>query len=153
MVAAQRDRFDELVRENLAAVAAGGHPSLQPSKSNKALIDDSMATKINVSTRLTAVSRLNRSATSRTLSASSFRDESGSPRSALHGGVSARHASASPEDDLPDEPTLRDKLRELELEFPPLKCEHEPHEQPHPPLISDTCTRTHGARAWSCVSS
>ena len=114
----QRDVFDELVRSNLTADSEGGkNSSLQHSKSKRALLDDSIATKLTVSTKMKP-SKLNRS---RSLSASSFRDESGSVKSALHGGVSIRSASVAPDDNLPDEPTLRDRLRELELEFPPLK--------------------------------
>ena len=114
----QRDVFDELVRSNLTADSNDGkHSSLQHSKSKRALIDDSIATKLTVSTKMKP-SKLNRS---HTLSANSFREESGSVKSALHGGVSMRSACADPEEKLPDEPTLRDRLRELELEFPPLK--------------------------------
>lgn len=113
----QRDVFDELVRSNLANDSDRGNSALQHSKSKRALIDDSIATKLTVSTKMKP-SKVNQS---RAFSATSFRSESGSVTSALHGGISMRSASVAPDDMLPDEPTLRDRLRELELEFPPLK--------------------------------
>lgn len=93
-----------------------GENPLKPSKTKRALIDESIATKLMVTTSMKASKQFNRPSISDT----SFHD---SKSSALHGGVSMRDrpSLSGLEENLPGETVLRDRLRDLEFEYPPLK--------------------------------
>jgi hypothetical protein len=123
----QREIFDELVKSNLSASKEEEEEegSLENAIEKRSLFDAGIATKVTVSAKM-KTGKTKIAAVRNISGGSSFRNESGTPapRSTLHGGESTRLAAealALVDESLPDEPSLRDKLRELELEFPPLK--------------------------------
>ena len=116
----QRDMFDELVKSNLKpATEEADEGSLENVLEKRSLFDEGIVSKVTVSAKMKSA-RTKVDAVKNLSGGTSFRNDSGSTTaSALHGGESSRYVAI--DESLPEEAALRDKLRELEFEFPPLK--------------------------------